>query len=74
MCSWVVFRSEISVDRYTYTPLKAVQKAGIIHWVAHNDMLNSESHNNMVKYVFNMAMCRILVAVSTSIFIICSDT
>ena len=54
------FSSETSVDRYTYTTLKAVQKAGFIHCVAYNDMLNLESHNIIVKYVFNTAMYRIL--------------
>ena len=60
MCLWVVFSSETSVDRDTYATLKAVQKAEFIHCVAYNDMLNLESHNIMVKYVFNTAMYRIL--------------
>ena len=61
------FSSETSIDNYTYTRLKAVQKADFIHWVAYNDMLDFESLNCMVKYVFNAAMYRILVAVSTGI-------
>ena len=59
MCLWIVFSSETSVDRYTYTTLKAVEKAEFIHcvsYIAYNDMLNLESHNIMVKYVFNTAM------------------
>ena len=59
MCLWVVFSSETSVDRYTYTTLRAVQKAEFIHCVAYNDMFNLESHNIMVKSVFNTAMYRI---------------
>ena len=58
ICLWVVFSSETSVDRYT--TLKAVQKAEFIHCVAYTGMLNLESHNIMVKYVFNTAMYRIL--------------
>ena len=53
---WVVFSSETSVDRYTYTTLKAVQKAEFIHCVAYNDMLNLESHNIMVK-MYSMRQC-----------------
>ena len=60
MCLCVVFSFETSVDRYTYTTFKAVHKADFIHWVAYNDMLDLESHNIMVKYVFNTAMYRIL--------------
>ena len=60
MCLCVVFSSETSVDRYTHTTFKAVQKADFIHFVAYNDTLNLESHNITVKYVFNTAMYRIL--------------
>ena len=60
MCLWVVFSSETSVDRYTYTTLKAVQKAEFIHCATYNDMLDLESHDIMVKYVFNTAMYTIL--------------
>ena len=74
MFLWVVFSSETSVDRNTYTTFKAVQKAEFIHWVAYNDMLNLESQNSIVKYVFNTAVYRILVAVSTGIHIICINT
>ena len=56
MCLWVVFSSETSVDRYTYTTLKAVQNSEFIHCAAYNDMLDLESNDIMVKYVFNTAM------------------
>ena len=60
MCLWVVFSSGTSVNRYTYTTLKVVQKAEFIHCVAYNDMLNLESHDIVVIYIFNTAMYRIL--------------
>ena len=68
MCLWVVFSSETSVERYTYTTLKAVQKAEFIHWVAYNDMLN---HGKICIQYGNV---QDTLSVSTCIHIICSNT